>query len=44
MRLAERGDLKPIIESTLPFDQIAEAYRRVDSGPKVGSIVLTLGE
>jgi NADPH:quinone reductase-like Zn-dependent oxidoreductase len=44
MRLAERGELKPIIESTLPFDQIAEAYRRVDSGQKVGSIVLTLGE
>jgi NADPH:quinone reductase-like Zn-dependent oxidoreductase len=40
MSLAERGDLKPAIDSVLPFMQIVEAHRRVDSGHKVGSIVL----
>jgi NADPH:quinone reductase-like Zn-dependent oxidoreductase len=41
MSLAERGELKPVIDSVLPFAQIAEAHRRVDSGHKVGSVVLT---
>jgi NADPH:quinone reductase-like Zn-dependent oxidoreductase len=41
LSLAARGELKPVIDSTLPFAQIVEAYRRVDSGHKVGSLVLT---
>jgi NADPH:quinone reductase-like Zn-dependent oxidoreductase len=41
MSLAERGKLKPVIDSVLPFAQIVEAHRRVDSGHKVGSVVLT---
>lgn len=41
MSLAERGVLKPVIDTVLPFDQIVEAHRRVDGGHKVGSIVLT---
>jgi NADPH:quinone reductase-like Zn-dependent oxidoreductase len=40
MSLAERGELKPVIDSVLPFAQIVEAHRRVDSGHKVGSVVL----
>ena len=43
MSLAERGELKPVIDSVLPFAQIVEAHRRVDSGHKVGSVVLTFG-
>jgi NADPH:quinone reductase-like Zn-dependent oxidoreductase len=43
MSLAERGELKPVIDSVLPFAQIDEAHRRVDSGHKVGSVVLTFG-
>lgn len=39
--LAEQGVLKAVIDSVLPFAQIAEAHRRVDTGHKVGSIVLT---
>jgi NADPH:quinone reductase-like Zn-dependent oxidoreductase len=39
--LAEQSVLKPVIDSVLPFAQIAEAHRRVDTGHKVGSIVLT---
>jgi NADPH:quinone reductase-like Zn-dependent oxidoreductase len=41
MALAERGAVKPVIETVLPFEQIVEAHRRVDSGHKVGSVVLT---
>jgi NADPH:quinone reductase-like Zn-dependent oxidoreductase len=41
MSLTERGILKPVIDSVLPFDQIVDAHRRADSGHKVGSLVLT---
>jgi NADPH:quinone reductase-like Zn-dependent oxidoreductase len=44
MSLAEQGVLKPVIDSVLPFPQIVDAHRRVDSGHKVGSVVLTLGQ
>jgi NADPH:quinone reductase-like Zn-dependent oxidoreductase len=43
MDLAEQGELRPVIDTVLPFEQIVDAYRRVDSGHKVGSIVLTFG-
>jgi NADPH:quinone reductase-like Zn-dependent oxidoreductase len=39
--LAEQGVLKPVIDSVLPFERIVDAYRRVDSGHKAGSLVLT---
>ena len=41
MTLAGDGRIEPVIDTVLPFDQIAEAHRRVDGGHKVGSIVLT---
>jgi NADPH:quinone reductase-like Zn-dependent oxidoreductase len=41
IELAERGVLKPVVDSILPFARIADAHRRVDSGHKVGSLVLT---
>jgi NADPH:quinone reductase-like Zn-dependent oxidoreductase len=41
MALAANGHLKPVIDTVLPFDQIVEAHRRVDTGHKVGSVVLT---
>jgi NADPH:quinone reductase-like Zn-dependent oxidoreductase len=44
MSLAEQGVLTPVIDTVLPFEQIVEAHRRVDSGHKVGSIVLTFGK
>lgn len=40
--LAASGELKPVIDSVLPFAQIVEAHRRVDTGHKVGSVLLTL--
>jgi NADPH:quinone reductase-like Zn-dependent oxidoreductase len=41
MELAEGGALRPVIDLVLPFNQIVDAYRRVDGGHKVGSVVLT---
>jgi NADPH:quinone reductase-like Zn-dependent oxidoreductase len=41
MSLAEQGALEPVLETVLPFAQVAEAHRRVDTGHKVGSVVLT---
>ncbi|MBQ9919023.1 MAG: NAD(P)-dependent alcohol dehydrogenase [Microbacterium sp.] len=34
------GTLTPVIETTLPLDRIAEAHTRVDTGHKVGSILV----
>ena len=44
MSLAETGALKPVVDVVLPFTQIVEAHRRVDSGHKVGSVVLTFSQ
>ena len=40
--MAESGQMKPVIDRTLPFESITEAYDHVDSGRKRGSVVLTL--
>jgi NADPH:quinone reductase-like Zn-dependent oxidoreductase len=39
--LVEQGALRSVIDSVLPFAQIVDAHRRVDSGHKVGRVVLT---
>jgi NADPH:quinone reductase-like Zn-dependent oxidoreductase len=40
--LAERGELKPVIDRTYRFDEIVEAHRYVDTGRKTGSVVITV--
>ncbi len=40
--LAEKGQLKPVIDRRFPFDRIADAHRHVDAGHKKGSVVITL--
>jgi len=37
-----RGGIRPVIDNRYPFVQIADAYRRVESRHKTGSVVLTL--
>jgi NADPH:quinone reductase-like Zn-dependent oxidoreductase len=44
LQLAADGVLDPVIESTRPLDGIVDAYRRIDSGRKVGNIVMRPGE
>jgi len=41
-RLAASGALRPVIDSRFDFTEIAEAHRRVDTGRKVGAVVLTM--
>jgi NADPH:quinone reductase-like Zn-dependent oxidoreductase len=40
--LAGAGRFKPLIDVTLLFDQIVEAHRRVESGRKRGSVVVSM--
>ena len=39
-RLVESGAFTPLIDRTYPLDQIVEAYRYVETGRKVGNVVL----
>jgi NADPH:quinone reductase len=38
----EAGRIRPVIDTTFPLDQAAEAHRRMESGDHVGKIVLTV--
>ncbi len=40
--LADRGDLRPVIEDTFPLNQIAQAHAAVESRHRRGSIALVL--
>jgi NADPH:quinone reductase-like Zn-dependent oxidoreductase len=40
LQLAADGALAPLIEASYPLDAVAQAYARIDSGRKVGNIVL----
>lgn len=40
--MAEKGHLKPVIDSTFSLEQIVAAHARVDTGRKKGNVVLTL--
>jgi len=41
-RLAEEGEVKPVIDRRYPFEQFIEAHRYVDSGRKKGNVILSL--
>jgi NADPH:quinone reductase-like Zn-dependent oxidoreductase len=40
--LIESGVFRPVIDRTYPLDQIAEAYRYVETGQKTGNVVISL--
>lgn len=40
--LVAAGDVKPIIDVVLPFDQVADAHRRMEGGEHSGKILLRL--
>jgi len=41
---AEAGRFRPVLDSVFPFERIAEAHARVDSGHKRGSVVVQISE
>lgn len=38
--LIERGDVKPVIDSTFPLAKVADAHRRMESGAHIGKVLL----
>ena len=40
--LIESGRFKPVIDRTYSLDQIVEAYRYVDTGQKIGNVVISV--
>ena len=41
--IAAAGAFTPVIDQTYPFEQIVDAHRRVETGRKRGSVVVTIG-
>lgn len=40
--MLEAGDVRPVIDRTLPLDRAAEAHRLIETGENLGKIVLTV--
>jgi NADPH:quinone reductase-like Zn-dependent oxidoreductase len=38
--LAEKGEFKPLIDRVYPLEQIAEAYNYVETGEKIGNVLI----
>lgn len=41
--IAAAGAFTPVVDQVLPFEQIVDAHRRVETGRKRGSVVVTIG-
>ena len=41
--LMESGEFRPVVDRQYPLEEIVEAYRYVETGQKIGNVVITLG-
>lgn len=41
-RLIENGEFTPVIDRTYPLDRIVEAYQYVETGQKIGNVVISV--
>jgi len=41
--LIESGEFRPVLDRVYPLDDIVEAYRYVETGQKVGNVVISVG-
>jgi len=42
MDLMASGRFRPVVDRTYPLAEIVEAYRYIETGQKVGSVVITV--
>jgi NADPH:quinone reductase-like Zn-dependent oxidoreductase len=40
--LLESGEFRPVIDRRYPLERIADAYRYVETGQKIGNVVITV--
>jgi NADPH:quinone reductase-like Zn-dependent oxidoreductase len=42
--LAEKGFFKPVLDKTYPLEKIVEAYSYVETGQKVGNVLISVSK
>jgi NADPH:quinone reductase-like Zn-dependent oxidoreductase len=41
--LVEKGCFRPVIDRVYPFERITEAFNYVETGQKIGNVIITMG-